>query len=257
MTRLHARIETIKELGNRLWHRTSLVLAILLLAISPEAQSQPIDEDDKAHFELTPYLVLGGMSGDVTLQGRTADVSASAGDVLSNLQFGFMGRMRVTYNRWFAAFDGTYMGLGAANDLVDAGVDQTIIEPSVGYRVLPMLEVLGGVRYNNIAAELNFRGPAGVRLDASQNWWDPFVGGRVIVPLGQRVSVSARLDIGGFSAGSRIAVNSEPLLNVKISSKATLIAGWKFLYTDYRNNDRQFRYNVLSQGPMFGATFRW
>jgi hypothetical protein len=166
-----------------------------------------------------------------------------------------MGRGRFNYGRWFAALDGVYMGLGAANSIVDAGVDQTIIEPSVGYRLTPVIEVLGGARYNRLAAETNFRGPLDVRLNRSQNWWDPFVGGRMIVPLKRSLSVSARFDVGGFSAGSRIVINSEPLLHMKVSRRTTLLAGWKFLYTDYKNTGAQFRYNVLSHGPMIGATF--
>jgi hypothetical protein len=223
--------------------------------MSAWAQPVILDDGDKPRFELTPYLVLAGMGGDVTIRDRTAVVSSSAGDVLSNLQFGVMGRARVSYKGWFAALDGVYMGLGAANDVVDVGVDQTIIEPSVGYRLMPMLEILGGARYNRLSAETNFRGPLGVRLNGSQNWWDPFLGGRLIVPLGRTVGVSARLDVGGFSAGSRIVINSEPLLHVRLSRRTTLLAGWKFLYTDYRNSGAQFRYNVLSQGPMIGATF--
>ena len=221
------------------------------------AQTPGSVDDGKAHFELTPYLVLAGMGGDLTIRGRTASFSQSAGDVLSNLQFGVMGRTRVTYRNWFVGLDGVYMGLGAANRLVDAGVDQVIVEPSVGYRVAPMFEVLGGARYNSLSAETNFRGPLETRLSQTKSWWDPFAGGRLIVPLGQKFTVSARLDFGGFGAGSRLAVNAEPLFNMKAGKRGTLHAGWKFLYTDYKDNGDQFRYNVLTSGPLIGATFRW
>lgn len=234
----------------------ALSLASMLVVPLPGQQS-PTTDDDKLHFELTPYLVLAGMGGDLTVRGRTASFSQSAGDILSKLQLGFMGRTRITHKKWFAGVDGVYMGLGAANRLVDAGVDQVIVETSAGYRVAPMLELLGGARYNSIGAETNFRGPLELRLSATKTWWDPFAGGRVIVPLGERSSISARLDVGGFGAGSRIAVNSEPLFNTKVGSRVTLHAGWKFLYTDYKDNADLFRYNVLSHGPLFGATFRW
>jgi hypothetical protein len=235
-----------------------LVLASLpLTGLSAWGQQSGSFDDRETYFELMPYLVVAGMGGDLTVLGRTASFSQSAGDVLSNLQFGFMGRTRVTHKRWFVALDGVYMGLGAANPLVDAGVDQVIVEPSAGYRVAPLFEVLGGARYNSLSVEANFRGPLQTRLSSSKNWWDPFVGGRVILPLGERYSISVRLDIGGFGAGSRIAVNSEPLFNVKLGRRATLHAGWKFLYTDYEDNGGQFRYDVLTSGPLLGASFRW
>jgi hypothetical protein len=118
------------------------------------------DDDGKTHFYLMPYLVLAGMGGDITVQGHTASLSESVGDVLSNLQFGFMGRMRVTHNRWFLAMDGIYMGLGASNSGVDVGVDQTLVETDVGYHVTPLLEAIAGARYNHLDIDL---GGPGVR----------------------------------------------------------------------------------------------
>jgi len=235
-----------------------LLAALPLLGMSVWAQQPaPVASDDKPHFELMPYLVLGGMGGDITVQGYSTSFSQSPKDVLSNLQFGFMGRMRVEYKKWFVGLDGTYMGLGAANNALDAGVDQVIVEPSAGYKVAPFLEVLGGARYNSLEADLKFRGPLATRVYGKQDWWDPFVGGRAILPLGHKLSLSTRLDLGGFGAGAKIAVNAEPLINMKIGRHATLNAGWKFYYVDYKNNGANFRYAALSQGPMIGANFRF
>jgi hypothetical protein len=237
--------------------RAAMHWALLsVLGVPGWAQQSAVADDDKAHFELMPYLVLGGMSGDLTVKGRSASFSQSAGDILSNLQFGVMGRTRLTYKKWFVGLDGTYMGLGAANDAVDAGVDQVIVESSVGYKVAPFLEVLGGARYNSLGIDLKFRGPQSVQVNEKKTWWDPFLGGRVIIPLGEKISVSARLDIGGFGAGSDVAVNAEPLFNMKIGKRGTLHAGWKFYYVDYKENGGNFRYAALSQGPLIGTTFR-
>jgi hypothetical protein len=237
--------------------RAVMLTALLSLTNIPAAAQQTASTEQKVAFELMPYLVFAGMGGDLALRGRSASFSQSAGEILSNLQFGFMGRTRVTYGRWFVALDGTYMGLGAANNVVDAGVDQVIVEPSAGYKVTPFLEVLGGARYNSLAMELNFRGPLGLQVAGERTWWDPFLGGCAILPLGERFSVSTRFDIGGFSAGSRIAVNAEPLFNIKLGQRGTLSAGWKFYYVDYKDNGDSFRYAALSQGPLVGATFAW
>lgn len=228
-----------------------------LVAVPSTAQQAAPSDDDKPHFELMPYLVLGGMGGDVTVRGRSTSFTQSATDVLSNLQFGFMGRTRVTYKRWIVGLDGTYMGLGAANDTVDAGVDQVIVEPSVGYKVAPFLEVLGGARYNSLAVDLKFRGPLAAQVYQQKTWWDPFFGGRVIIPFGEKFSFTARLDIGGFGAGFKVTINAEPLFNMKVGKRVTLNAGWKFYYLDYKDNGANFRWAVLSQGPLIGSTFRW
>ena len=52
-------------------------------------------------------------------------------------------------------------------------------------------------------------------------------------------------------------MNAEPLFNMKIGKRGTLNAGWKFYYVDYKDNGSNFRYAVLSQGPLIGTTFRW
>jgi hypothetical protein len=244
------------DLGGR-FQRVATILTLLTALALPAAaqQTAPID-DGRVHFELMPYLVFAGMGGDLTVKGREASFSQSAGDILRNLQFGVMGRTRVSYKKLYVGLDGTYMGLGAANDAVDAGVDQVTIEPSIGYRVAPFFEVLGGARYNSLNADLNFKGPLATQVNGEKSWWDPIFGGHLILPLGEKSSISGRLDFGGFGAGSKIAVNAEPLFNRKIGKRGTLNAGWKFYYVNYKDA-AAFRYAALSQGPMIGMTLRW
>ena len=213
--------------------------------------------DNKLHVDLMPYLVFGGMSGDVTIQNRTVPVNASATDVLSNLQFGFMGRTGFSYNRWFAGTDFTYMGLGAANNIADVGVDQWMFEMTGGYRVAPYLKLLGGVRYNKITGEFRFQGPPGTTGSGAQTWWDPIVGTQATIPLSKKFSATARFDVGGFGAGSKIAINAEPLLNYQVTKRMTASFGWKFIYQDYENSSQRFKYDVLSQGPFLGFNFRF
>lgn len=77
------------------------------------------------------------------------------------------------------------------------------------------------------------------------------------MPLGKRLSASARLDVGGFGAGSRIAVNAEPLVSLKLTRTLTTAVGWKFLYQDYVNSGQRFEYDILAQGPFVGFNLRF
>lgn len=214
-------------------------------------------QDDKIHVELMPYLIFPGMSGDVTVKGNTQPVNASVGDIFSNLQFGFMARSQISYNRFFAGTDTVYMGLGGANSAVNAGFDQWAAELLGGYRLHPRIAVLTGVRYNDLSADLKFKGALATHLRATQIWWDPFLGGLANFHLTKKMGASARLDVGGFGAGSRIAVNSEPFLNYRFSERVMGIAGWKFIYQDFVNSGQQFEYDVLTQGPVLGISMRW
>jgi hypothetical protein len=70
------------------------------------------------------------MSGNATVGAATADVDMSFGDILDNLEMGFMGAYRATRGQYSVTVDGIYMGLGAgrrerASRVVVAGVVNT------------------------------------------------------------------------------------------------------------------------------------
>ena len=166
------------------------LIATLLLSFYPRTlcSAQQTDTsltDGKVHVEFMPYLMVPGISGDVTVKGQTQSINASAGDIFSHLQFGFMARTSISYNRFFAGTDTLYMGLGGANQVVDAGIDQWAAELLGGYRVHPRIALLGGVRYNSLSANLRFKGPIGINPGGSQVWWDPFFGTVGALPLAE------------------------------------------------------------------------
>jgi hypothetical protein len=237
---------------------TAIFVLLFNTAVFCAAQQDDASlSDGTVHLEFMPYLIVPGMSGDVTVKGQTQSINASAGDILSHLQFGFMARTGVSYERFFAGTDTVYMGLGGANKLVNAGFDQWAAELLGGYRVHPRIALLGGVRYNSLSTNLRFQGPLGLVRGGSQVWWDPFFGAIGNIPLSKKFSASVRFDAGGFGVGSRIAVNAEPFLNYRISKLVTGTAGWKFLYQDYVNTGKRFEYDMLTQGPVFGISMRW
>ncbi len=238
----------------------TITLSMALLLLTPvlcQAQGHDANSTGAVHFELTPYLVAPGMSGDATVRGNQQTINASAGDIFSHLQFGFMARTRLSYYRWFVGTDTVYMGLGGANNLIDAGFDEWAAELLSGYHVHKHIALLGGVRYNSLSANFQFKGQRGINPGGSQVWWDPFFGGEGNRALTRKLNFSARLDIGGFGVGSRIAVNSEPLLKCQFNQRFTGMVGWKFLYQNYVNTKQAFEYDVLTQGPVLGIAIRW
>lgn len=239
-------------------HLSLFLMFFVSVAIcSAQVQDDASLQDDQVHLELTPYLLIPGMSGDVTVKGTTEPINASVGDIFSHLQFGFMARSQISYDRFFFGTDTVYMGLGGANNAINAGFDQWAAELLGGYRVHRRIALLTGVRYNDLSADFKFKGPLATHIRASQVWWDPFVGGVANFPLSEKLTASVRLDVGGFGAGSKIAVNSEPLLNYRISKRLTGMAGWKFMYQDYVNSEQHFEYDVLTQGLVLGMSMRW
>ncbi len=226
--------------------------------MSRRAQQAATADDDKAHFELMPVSGPGRHGRRRDGEGADTSFSQSAADVLSNLQLGFMGRTRGHVQELVRRLDGTYMGLGAANDNVDAGLDQVIVEPSVGVQAGAVAgSRSAGRAISSIAMDMKFRGPLAAQVYEQKTWWDPFLGGRVMIPLGEKYQLHRRLDFGGFGAGAKIAGECRALVQHEDRERGTLNAGWKFYYVDYRDNGANFRYAVSSQGPLIGTTFRW
>lgn len=260
---------TLRKCTASFFFLSAVLLGQLLFSSLAQAQSGDTLSDNKVHLEITPYLVFGGVSGDLTIRGQTLPVNASAGDVLSNLQSAFMARAAVSYNHWFVAADLMYVGLagtssvcGPGNRLcipVNVSVNEWNAEALGGYRVNRHVKVFGGSRYNNITSGFEFQGPLGTvrSRSGSYTWWDPFFGAQGEWPLVKKFSASARFDIGGFGVGSQVAVNAEPLLNYNFNRRFLASLGWKFIYQDYKNTSTRFEYDLLAQGPFLGFTIRF
>ena len=83
-----------------------------LLAGLAMLAATPLHADEWKH-ELAPYLWGSAMEGTTGIGGVTADVDASFGDILDNLEMGFMGMYRGTRDRFSIDVDTIFMALGA------------------------------------------------------------------------------------------------------------------------------------------------
>jgi hypothetical protein len=210
-------------------------------------------------WEATLYVLGAAMEGTTGVGGQTADVDLSFGDILEDLEFGAMGRARAARGAWSIGLDAIYMGLGGSSEQPPAAidVDQTAIELSGGYRIGELLEPVAGVRYLDMGVEIVFQGPAGLQREPGVDWWDPFVGVNVRAPLGQAWSFRGRADIGGFGLGSELAWQLESLFDWRLSERTSIQAGYRAIDIDYEDDDRGFTYDILTQGPQAGVTFRF
>jgi opacity protein-like surface antigen len=230
----------------------SLALAATLLPSNVRAS-----ETNAWTFDVTLYGLAAGMSGDVMVKGIPADVDMGFDQIWNNLEFGAMGKVRVGHGRWALTTDVIYMDLGASKNNVSVDFEQWVVEPSLSYRICQNFEVLAGARYNQLDGEIN--GPLGITPSGTQSWWDPIVGANVSLPLGEKFSLNLRGDIGGFDVGSDLTWQAFPSVNWQIAKSWSLNAGYRWVYTDYSDGSgaNEFQYDMLSQGPQLGVTFRF
>jgi hypothetical protein len=235
----------------------------------PGKTSAPANQDTGWHFDLSPYLWFAGAHGTVGTLGRDIGIHATPGDLLSHFDIGLMGAGEVRRNRllldgdlvWVRVSDSRalpFPGLAAIS--ADARLGQFIWTNKLGYRLIDSHKMKAdanlGVRFWHLGQKLNFNpSPLGLNFKGSQNWADIIIGGRVQVPLGDKLNVDLLGDVGGWNATANLDYEFATLLDYKLSSRWTLLAGYRYLFVDYRAG-RSSIYSVVTPGALLGITYR-
>ena len=184
------------------------------------------------------------------------DVPAS--EVFSNLQFGAMGVVTAKKGAWGVGADVIWMALGTTVRNTNVDFNQGAFA-FYGVRELgPAADVTFGVRVNTLQGQFTFK-TLGLDVEQSQTWVDPIVGISLRTPGRGRLVARVYGEIGGFGLGSDITWQIFPTVGLRVGEKATLDFGWRWLDLDYTSGEgnEQFGYDVLTQGPVAGMTFRF
>lgn len=235
---------------------------------SGDTTAQP-DQDAGWHVDLSPYLWFAGAHGTVGALGRDLSLHATPGDLLSHFDIGLMGAGEVRHNRllfdgdviWIRLSDSRalpFPGLAAVS--ADARVGQFIWTSKVGYRLVDRKGIKAdanlGVRYWHLGQKLNFNPSAlGLNFEGSQDWADIVIGGRVQLPLGQKLALDLLGDVGGWNATAKLDYQFAALLGYRLSSRWTLLAGYRYLFVDYHPGQSAI-YNMTTSGALLGVTYR-
>jgi hypothetical protein len=238
-------------------HQTVLAGLALLAAA-------PLHAEEWKH-ELAPYVWGSAMEGTTGIGGVTADVDLSFSDILDNLEMGFMGMYRGTRDRFSITVDTIFMGLGATERSrngaakADIDVDQFVLGAAAGYSLTEKFLVLGGLRYNDLSAEVKVTGPLGNTSDAEtdESWVDPYIGAQYTIPLSEAWSLNLYGDIGGFGVGSDFAWQGLVNFRWQLTERTGALAAYRYMDVDYEsgNGSNRFKYDMAFSGPALGIVF--
>jgi hypothetical protein len=232
------------------------VVAVVVAGSATSAAEQ--SAGDEWNVLIAPYLMGASMSGATTVRGLEVDVDVSASDVFSNLQFGAMGILVARKGGWGFGSDLIWMALGTTVRDTNVDFNQGAFA-FYGLRQLgPAADVTFGLRVNTLQGTLTFKGPD-VTRSQNKTWVDPIAGLTLRTPGDRRAQVRLYSEVGGFGAGSDFAWQVFPTVSLKLTDTASLELGYRWLDVDYATgeNNEQFRYDVLTQGPVFGFGFRF
>ncbi len=99
------------------------------------------------------------------------------------------------------------------------------------------------------------------KLGKSKDWAEPFVGGRIVLNLTEKLGFGVRGDIGGFGIGSASdkTWNLVSALTYRFSKKYELRAGYHIYDMDYSNGSGgdEFGLDARLDGPKLGLVYHF
>jgi hypothetical protein len=235
-----------------------LPVALLITATPAAARQAPTDAWEVV---VAPYLMGSGITGTVGALGQEANIDASASEVFSHLEVGFMGMVRALKGNWGFGADAIFAGLGATVDQPPADIDSN--ETLLGFyglrRLGPHVLATFGLRVNGVDNGISFKTPPLRAVSADQWWVDPVVGVHLRSSAARRVQARVYTEIGGFGVGSDVAWQVFPTVGIKVSERGSLELGYRWLGTDYETSElgERFVWDVVMQGPVFGWVMRF
>lgn len=250
-------------------------MAMLTMTAATITQAQETPAPGGAwQFEFTPYIFGSALSGTTGVGRVTADVDMSFGDILNNLDSGFMALFEARKGLWSFGIDGVYFklenektgswqgpgGIGSITGDLEATMTEQVYQPAVSYRLRAdsiLLDVIGAARYTQLdsALDLTFTTgpllPGGSRsLSAGESWWDPVIGMRIIAPVAQHWSLVGYADIGGFGIGSDTTYQLIAGANWQFADSFSAKAGYRYFYQDFE--DDGFVWDMAADGAYLG-----
>lgn len=124
--------------------------------------------DQGWHVDVAPYIWFAGVNGTVGTAGRQSSIHVSAGDVLSNVNFGIMGAVDARYNRivipvdfmWVKLTDERGLPIGQGTTSLHVKLNEDIFTPKVGYRLVSKerfkVDALVGIRFWHVGNTLTW-----------------------------------------------------------------------------------------------------
>lgn len=239
----------------------AIVLPGLLATSAVVAQEAP----DAWRQTVLIYGMGAAIDGTAQIGSVSVPVDVSISDLFDALEFGGMAAYRVENDVWSFTADATFMGLGG-QDTTQGGlvrgamdIDQFTLMATAGRRVSERLELLFGLAYVDLSAELKVAGTVGgqldVRAERDADWIDPTIGLQFNTPIGTGWRLNLRGDVGGFGVGSDLMYQA--LVNVRwqASDRVGVVMGYRLISFDYEEGSGQGyqRYDLTEQGPLVGV----
>ncbi len=268
-----------------------LTMVFAILAVGCVCSSAYGQEEstggDKWQISFIPYFFAPSMKGNATISGQTSSIDVGFDDIIDNFDvFGVSGRVEAWKGDWGFFFDGSYLDLEGDFTITSSGgpvnigmeIRESILDFGVAYKLVEerleesgsrmfTFEPLGGVRYHYFKQEVKLSGihpelgPVGTTVGGDEEWFEPFVGGRLRYDLTEKLAAGVRADFGGFGIGSasKLTWNLVAGIDWQFKENMSLKLGYRVYDVDYSRHSGtdEFGFDAKMQGPIIGLTMRF
>src|ERR1039457_4928280 len=233
---------------------------------APEPQtSAAASADDGWRGAITIYGWFPGLHGTVGALGHNASLHVPFSDVFHTLKGIIPIAVEADKGRFVMPVDFLWMKLGVNNGIPENDFGQTsinthltesILTPKIGYRLVDAehfkIDALAGIRYWYLGLN-NTVEPVGLGNSRSANWVDGLGGARFIFPLGDKAALTVAGDAG--AGGANLDYQVLGLLNYQFTQKWGLAVGWRYLDVNSRPTNKQFVFDMVTNGPIAGLNY--
>ncbi len=241
-----------------------VALVVTVVALFPQLGEAQGRSDREWQNNVFVYGLLPSVTGDARLGLIEQPVDVGVGDILDNLQAGFLGAYRGSNDRFSVVAEVLYLALGNSKDtgLVSrTDLDLLIVDVTAGYRFSPIVEAFAGMRVTDLGARIDLVEPLSRKFEGSDTFYDPIFGARVMAPLdeGRKWWLQSRGDIGGFGAGTDFTWQAMANVGYKPSEWISIWGGYRALGQDFDEAGAQekFAMDLTYHGPVFGVGFHF
>ena len=264
-------------------------LSALLLAALVAAPAHAQIPEDRWTFQAIVYAYLPDVGGSTAFPERSgsSSINVNTDQILSDLNFTFMGTLEARKGRWGLFTDFIYLDMsgdqnGTRNFRIggnqipaslsanlDLGIKGTLWTLAGEYLAVndasTTLYVLGGARMLDVKETLSyslsadigpFSGPGrSGTSEVKQTYWDAVIGVKGRFAFGERRewSVPFYADVG--TGESDLTYMLFAGLGYQFSSWGSVLGGWR--YIDYNFKSSSNIQSLDFNGPMIGVAFNW
>lgn len=230
---------------NKILLKLSLLLLLIMGFLSSQSQTTkyfPKGDPEKWNVELTPFLWLPLISGEVASARLSEEYNISGIDLLSNLKMAFMISGEVSKGKFFLASTYLYTKIGSEqliwtsedgekNIAVLPDMKMNIVEVIAGgrFRVNDFLifDPFVGFRYTNYHVYGSVQQIKDTTsFDERSDFWDPVIGLQMHYFPHPRVPIILKIDVGGFGVGSVFSWTTSINSGYTLSPSFDLLAGF-------------------------------